>query len=107
MIKFPLHPLINKDSSYYSEPVSKKTAIEDFEKKYTTNKLLAWSEITHAKYMHPLRRGKGEIEKDKRKAKTYKNYMHMLKSIIDKNPELGEMTAQKAYEALDIKFRYR
>ena len=106
-MKLPLHPLINKDSSYYSEPASKQTAIEDFEQKYTINKLLAWSEITHAKYIHPLRKGKGEVEKDKIKAKTYKDYMLMLQSVLNKNPASGEMSAQKAYDTLGIKFRYR
>jgi len=59
-----LHPLINKRASYYDGEPGQKTAIEEFEEQYPVAKLLAWAEITAAKYAAPQRKGKGESEKD-------------------------------------------
>jgi len=99
------HPLMNKtDSTHYD---SKETpAILDFERTYSLTDLRAWAKITLAKYEHPARAAKGQIEADKRKAKTYRDYFNFLDTIIKKYPPLSDVTAVNAYDALGYKLEY-
>jgi len=99
------HPLINLvDSAHYD---SKETpAILDFERTYSVTDLRAWAKITLAKYVHPARANKGEVEKDKRKAKTYRDYYEFLDTIIKKYPALAEVTAVTAYDTLGYMMEY-
>ena len=107
MSELKLHPLINKQDSPHYSPSNKKTSIEKFEEIYVVSKLMAWAEITLAKYEDPGRKDKGEEEKDLRKAETYRNYMLMLEDLVSKNTMVIEMTAKKAYALLDVKLRYK
>jgi hypothetical protein len=100
-----LHPLINKNSSYYNEP-GKKAGIEQFEEEYSVKELLSWSKITAHKYRLEGRKGKGEVEKDIIKLATYKNYFNMLQNLIDTYPQVAEMSAEKAYKHANLKWRY-
>ena len=106
-MELKIHPLINlKDSSHYDSHGG-EPAIVRFERKYTVSQLMAWAEITKAKYDDPGRKNKGQIEADIRKSESYDRYFHMLYAIIEKNSELGEVTPEKAYEALNMQWRYR
>ena len=99
------HPLINKqDSGHYDS--TKTPAILDFERVYNLTDLRAWAKITLAKYEHPARANKGQIEADKRKAKTYRDYFNFLDTIIKKYPPLADITAVNAYDALGYKMEY-
>ena len=106
-LKTPLQPLINKVDSPHYNPDKKETTIERFERRHTVRDLLAWATITKEKYMDPLRKNKGEEEKDIRKALTYKNYAEMLNSLIEKSPSAAEMSAEAVYKTLNIKWRYQ
>lgn len=104
-----LHPLINNiDSKHYQtvDLPKDKTTIEDFENDYSVRDLIAWAKITAAKYRHPSRAKKNQIEADKRKEKTYIDYYNMLRALAVKDPTILEMTAQKAYEKHDMNWRY-
>ncbi len=103
--QLPLHPLINPDSPHYD--TGSKPSIQKFEEKYSVHKLMNWAEITLAKYKDEGRANKGEQEKDIRKAKTYQNYYQMLRSMVLKNKNLADMTAEKAYQSLNIYWRYK
>ena len=105
--ELPLHPLINKEDSPHYDSSGKETTIERFERDYTVRDLLAWATITEAKYNDPGRANKGEPQKDLRKALSYKNYAATLRSVIDKNVETKDMSAQMAYKTLQIKWRYQ
>jgi hypothetical protein len=99
------HPLINKtDSAHYDS--TKTPAILDFERLYSISDLRAWSKLNVAKYEHPARKNKGQVEADRRKAKTYRDYYTFLTGIISKYPALSEVTAVTAYEALDYEMQY-
>ena len=97
--------LINKeDSSHYDS--EKTPAILDFERLYSISDLRAWSKLNVAKYEHPARANKGQVDADKRKAKTYRDYHIFLTGIVSKYPALSEVTAVNAYEALGYKMEY-
>ena len=99
------HPLINKiDSVHYDS--EKTPAILDFERLYSISDLRAWSKLSVAKYRHLGRANKGQIESDKRKAKTYSDYYVFLTGIVTKYPALSEVTAVNAYEALGYEMEY-
>ena len=101
-----LHPLINKkDSPHYDS--TEEPAIQRFERKHSIQKLIDWAEITAEKYRDPARANKGEIEKDKRKLKSYTNYYNFLRSLVLKDHNVLEMTAKEAYKKHDIHWRYR
>ena len=99
------HPLINPNAKYY-DGEDKKPTILDFERSNTLTDLRAWSRITRDKYRHPNREGKGEIEKDIIKEKTYSDYFDFLDTIIKKYPPLADITAVNAYDALGYKMEY-
>jgi len=99
------HPLINPEAKYY-DGEDKKPAILDFERRYSVSNLTAWSCITRDKYRHPNREGKGEMEKDIVKEKTYNDYYLFLRGIVTKYPALSEVTAVTAYEALGYEMEY-
>ena len=99
------HPLINKiDSSHYDS--TKTPAILDFEREYTTGELRAWAKLSKAKYEHPARANKGQVESDKRKAKTYSDYYDMLNDVITRYPYLADVSAVTAYDILKYRWEY-
>ena len=108
MNKPELHPLINNASPYYNEVTGPqdKTAIEDFEDKFMVSTLMSWALVTREKYRHPKRKDKGEAEKDIGKEKTYDDYYNMLRELAIKDLTVLEMTATKAFEKHEIKWRY-
>ena len=109
MTKPSLHPLINPDSPHYSpepEQKDKKTAIEDFEERYTVQQLHSWAMITEDKYKSRLGR-KDDIDKELTKMKTYKDYKNMLQDLIDRYPMCKSLSAKRAYELTDTKWRYQ
>ena len=92
------HPLLNPESSHYDS--QGRPAIFDFEEIYTVGELMAWAKLNRAKYEHPARAAKGQVESDKRKAQTYANYHELLSGIILRGPYFRDVSAQKAYEIL-------
>jgi len=99
------HPLINKiDSEHYDS--KGKPAIADFEDKYTVGELMVWAKITKAKYEHPARAAKGQVEADKRKAKTYGDYYEFLSEIAKYSLPIKNMVASKAYAKLGVEVVY-
>jgi len=98
------HPLINPDSSHYDSTA--KSAIEEFEETYSIEELLAWSKLTKAKYDHPARAAKGQVESDKRKSETFSNYMKLLNEIVDTQRSLLQATPQVAYHTLGYNIEY-
>lgn len=105
MEELELHPLINKDHSpHYAS--TEEPAIQRFERKFTVQKLINWAEISLEKYLDPARKNKGEVDADKTKAETYRNYMFMLKGLVISNPNLLNMSAENAYKKVGIEWRY-
>ncbi len=100
------HPLINPNSKYYDGGEGVTPAILDFERANTLIDLRAWARITRDKYRHPNRKGKGEIEKDIVKEKTYSDYYDFLHELVVKYPPLADITAVNAYDALGLKMEY-
>ena len=58
------------------------------------------------KYEHPARAAKGQVEADKRKAKTYADYYAFLVDIAVNYPWLKDVSAVRAYEILGIEMEY-
>ena len=98
------HPLISKDGAHYSS--TKEPAIKQFEREFTVGELLAWAKITKAKYDHPARANKGQVEADRRKSKTYGDYYEFLLGIVRKSPHFKDISAERAYDILGIKLIY-
>ena len=99
------HPLINKtDSSHYDS--TGKPAIVDFEERYTVEELMVWAKITKAKYDHPARAAKGQIEADKRKSDTYESYYIMLSLIYLEYSQYRHIPAAEAYNKLGYVFDF-
>ena len=100
------HPLKNPESSkHYDAEPGGKSAIENFEERFTVKQLFDWALLTEEKYMYRLYR-KGQEDSDLKKAETYRNYHKMLKQIIDKYPTLADMTAKTAYNHLGYRWEY-
>ena len=70
------HPLLNSDSSHYS--LFDDEAIEQFEKMFTTEELMAWSKLNYYKYMFRLGKKDG-LDKEVKKMRTYEDYYNYLK----------------------------
>ena len=100
------HPLINPNANYYDGEGKKTPAILDFERENSLTDLRTWARITRDKYRHPNRQGKGEVEKDIAKEKTYSDYYDFLNEIIVKYPPLADITAVNAYDALGYTLEY-
>jgi len=71
------HPLINDDSSGHYGLFGHQT-IDDFEKLFTKEELMAWAKITYYKYMFRLGK-KDAVDKDLKKMRTYEDYYNYLK----------------------------
>jgi len=100
------HPLTNREDSPHYFSSGSESTIERFECKYTVSQLIAWAEITEAKYNDPGRKNKGQEEKDIRKALSYKRYKEMLQELVKRSPTATEMTPKRVYEILNIKWNY-
>ena len=99
------HPLINRiDSKHYDS--KGEPAIKQFEREFTVGELLAWAKITKAKYDHPARASKGQVEADRRKSKTYGDYYEFLLAIVRKSPHFKDISAERAYSILEIELEY-
>ena len=92
------HPLLSEVGSHYDS--QGRPAIFDFEEIYTVGELMAWAKLNRAKYEHPARAAKGQVESDKRKAQTYADYHTMLSGIIAKGPHFKDISAERAYGIL-------
>ena len=103
--QLPLHPLINPNSPHYD--TGSKPSIQKFEEKHSVQKLMNWAEISIDKYRDEGRASKGQQEQDIIKAKTYEDYFNMLRSLVLKNKDLANITAAKAYQKLNIYWRYK
>ena len=99
------HPLINRvDSKHYDS--AGEPAIKQFEREYTVGELMAWAKITKAKYDHPARANKGQVEADKRKSKTYGDYYEFLLEIARRSPHFKDVSAERAYSVLGYELEY-
>jgi len=99
-----MHPLLNKNAKHYQN--DNKTAIEDFEERYTIIQLLSWAEITINKYEYRKDK-KGQKESDLEKIQDYKRYVALLKQIIKTNSNLMFEKAKIAYQRAGIEIEYK
>lgn len=70
------HPLLNENSPHYK--LFDKESIEQFEKLFTKDELMAWAKICYYKYMFRLGR-KDEVKKELKKMATFEAYYDYLK----------------------------
>lgn len=78
LVAKPKHPLLNDESKHY-EMIGGVEAIEEMEKMFTREELMAWAKLTAMKYR--LRIGKKDApEKEIKKIKTYEAYYKYLES---------------------------
>lgn len=70
------HPLLNENSPHYK--LFDKESIEQFEKLFSKDELMAWAKICYYKYMFRLGR-KDEVKKELKKMATFEAYYDYLK----------------------------
>ena len=97
-----LHPLINKDSAHYD--TEGKTAIELLEEQLTVKEMIGFCKGNIFKYEYRAEH-KGQKESDFKKIQTYKDYLDLLEGVYEMSPFVTSVA--KAFEILEIKFRYR
>ncbi len=94
-----VHPLLNEDSLHYS--LFGDESIEQFEKMFTKDELMAWSKLNYYKYMFRLGR-KDTVESEIKKMKTYEDYYMYLEEKQDFKEVLE--SAKRALELEDEQY---
>ena len=102
------HPLTQNPNKHYDveEGVRKEPAIKTIERQKTIQEVISWCRINVLKYDL---RTKGQDESDKKKIKTYVDYIEFLLSVeerVDYFQEKRELSVLECYALLDLRIEY-